>query len=517
MLKHLLPTEATLRQPSRLTRRPANTRRLYPLLGTPPLRKPRRRGRQRRLRAGSAAALRASRAREPALPNTPPPRWLVPRGGRQVVRCQVSGVRCQQVVVSDRLGRCPVQVAVSGSRVVSREGLHGSGKKESGTCAKTGVDASQPCCTSVFTDSKSIAASPIPWNYSSRSLPIIGFGGLAVLVCWVVVLGVVGLVGACGVGVWVGWWRWSGSLGRRPGFFGVLGWVEDPAGGGVGESEVGEASQVDGCCSGGEPLLVAGDSSVGNASGFPAGEPGDGPFHGRPQVPIGFLGFFFGPPDLVRRPTVVVFVDCDGASRLRGGAPCPQGAAVAPLRERGGATGTYTDVCARRDTSLSRPPVSISKSSRWNPSSMWGLRTIGLVTGVWPSLSNVSRAAPDAYAESATISAPGGWSATRSAMLSASGVLAAVRWAGGDQSGFGFCSDMGLVPVPFAGPGLVTMPGFGIHRRYGPVSGHTPRYPPSALPIRVRFHVLARNHSQQTYRVGLFRAQLHTLDRFDQR
>ena len=58
---------------SRLTR-PANTRRLYPLLGTPPLRKPRRRGRQRRLRAGSAAALRASRAREPALPNTPPPR-----------------------------------------------------------------------------------------------------------------------------------------------------------------------------------------------------------------------------------------------------------------------------------------------------------------------------------------------------------------------------------------------------------------------------------------------------------
>ena len=40
------------------------------------------------------------------------------------VRCQVSGVRCQQVVVSDRLGRCPVQVAVSDSRVVSREGLH---------------------------------------------------------------------------------------------------------------------------------------------------------------------------------------------------------------------------------------------------------------------------------------------------------------------------------------------------------------------------------------------------------
>ena len=76
-----------------------------------------------------------------------------------------------------------------------------------------------------------------------------------------------------------------------------------------------------------------------------------------------------------------------------------------------------------------RPPVSMAKSSRWNPSLMWGLRTMGFTTGVCLSSSNVSRAAPDAYAESATISAPGGWSATRSAMLSASGVLAAVRWA----------------------------------------------------------------------------------------
>ena len=29
--------------------------------------------------------------------------------------------------------------------------------------------------------------------------------------------------------------------------------------------------------------------------------------------------------------------------RLEGGAPCPQWAAVAPLRERGGTTGAYTD------------------------------------------------------------------------------------------------------------------------------------------------------------------------------
>ena len=82
----------------------------------------------------------------------------------------------------------------------------------------------------------------------------------------------------------------------------------------MGESEVDEASQVDGCCWGGEPLLVGDDSSVGNASGSVAGEPGDGPFCGRPQVPVGVLRFFFGPAGLVRRPTVVVFVDFDGPS-----------------------------------------------------------------------------------------------------------------------------------------------------------------------------------------------------------
>ena len=76
----------------------------------------------------------------------------------------------------------------------------------------------------------------------TRRVPIIGFGGLAVLVCWVVVLGVVGPVGGFGVGVLGRWWRWSGSLGAASRFFGVLGGVGGPAGGGVGESEVGEAS-----------------------------------------------------------------------------------------------------------------------------------------------------------------------------------------------------------------------------------------------------------------------------------
>ena len=76
---------------------------------------------------------------------------------------------------------------------------------------------------------------------------------------------------------------------------------------------------------------------------------------------------------------------------------------------------------------------------------------------------------------------------------------------------------MSLVPVPFVGPGLVTVPGFGVHCRYGPVLGHTASYPPSAHPVGVRFHILARNHSQQTYRVGLIGIQLYVLDCFDQR
>ena len=75
----------------------------------------------------------------------------------------------------------------------------------------------------------------------TRSLPIIGFGELAVLVCWVVVLGVVGPVGACGVGVLGRLVAVAGFFGAASGFFGVLGGVGGPAGGGVGESEVGEA------------------------------------------------------------------------------------------------------------------------------------------------------------------------------------------------------------------------------------------------------------------------------------
>ena len=68
----------------------------------------------------------------------------------------------------------------------------------------------------------------------ARSLLIIGFGELAVLVWW----GWLGLVGWCFGSVGDG----GGVLWGAVGVFGVLGGVGGPAGGGVGESEVDEAS-----------------------------------------------------------------------------------------------------------------------------------------------------------------------------------------------------------------------------------------------------------------------------------
>ena len=79
---------------------------------------------------------------------------------------------------------------------------------------------------------------------------------------------------------------------------------------------------------------------------------------------------------------------------------------------------------------------------------------------------------------------------------------------GGDQSGYGFDSHMGLVPVPFCGSGSCDRAWLrGPLSIWSGPSGHTSSYPPSAFPVGVRFHVLARNHSQQTYRVGLFGVQ----------
>ena len=86
-------------------------------------------------------------------------------------------------------------------------------------------------------------------------------------------------------------------------------------------------------------MLVGDGSSVWNASCFAVCEPGDGSFHGRPQVPVGLLGFVLAHRVLFLSAPVVVLVDFDGPSTLRGGASCPQGAAPAPLREGGGVTG----------------------------------------------------------------------------------------------------------------------------------------------------------------------------------
>ena len=97
-------------------------------------------------------------------------------------------------------------------------------------------------------------------------------------------------------------------------------------------------------------------------------------------------------------------------------------------------------------------------------------------------------------------------------MLSASGVLAAVRTAAVTSPVSGSVATWALYPSRLLVP---TMPRFGIHRRYGPILGHTPRYPPSAFPVS-RFHVLARHHSQQTHSVGLFRIQPDVVDCFDQ-
>ena len=272
----------------------------------------------------------------------------------------------------------------------------------------------------------------------------------------------------------------------------------------------------DGCCSGGEPLLVGDDSSVGNASGFPAGEPGDGPFHGRPQVPVGVAGFFFGPPCFVRCPTVVVFVDFDGASTLGGGASCPQGAAVAPLREGGGTagadaggvpggTGHLSSFGVYLEVVAVEPVFDVGFAYDW-----FHHRGVTKIVERFQRRTRRVRRIRDDFGIRGFFvdeirDAVGVWG------------VGSGEDRGGDQPGFGFGSDMGLVPVPFAGPGLVTMPRFGIHRRYGPILGHTPRYPPSAFPVGVRFHVLARHHSQQTHSVGLFRIQLDVVDCFDHR
>ena len=40
--------------------------------------------------------------------------------------------------------------------------------KESGSLPRLGLLGSESCCAPLFTDSKTIIAGPVPWNYSSR-------------------------------------------------------------------------------------------------------------------------------------------------------------------------------------------------------------------------------------------------------------------------------------------------------------------------------------------------------------
>ena len=130
--------------------------------------------------------------------------------------------------------------------------------------------------------------------------------------------------------------KWCGS--RRWGGVGAAGWLVGAGGpvgvgrgalGGVsegegavvvGDAEVGEAHEVDGCGSGGEPEVVGGDAAVGDASGLVAGEPRDGAFGHGAVLSVEGLGCGLGPAGLVGVSAVVVLVDGDAAPGGGGGA-----------------------------------------------------------------------------------------------------------------------------------------------------------------------------------------------------
>ena len=116
-----------------------------------------------------------------------------------------------------------------------------------------------------------------------------------------------------------------------------------------------------------------------HASGVVAGEPDDCPLDGWPVGPVGGLGFVFGPPCFVRGPPVVVLVDCDGASPLRGGAPSESFAAEATgyeqlvdwLRSKGGpirvgveGTGSYGAGLARYLAEAGVEVVEVNRPNR---------------------------------------------------------------------------------------------------------------------------------------------------------
>ena len=122
-----------------------------------------------------------------------------------------------------------------------------------------------------------------------------------------------GVVGQrCGVG---------GGVGAGGGWRVALGGLLEGEGAVVvGDAEVGEAHEVDGCGSGGEPEVVGGDAAVGDASGLVAGEPCDGAFGHGAVLAVGGLGGGLGKAGLVGLAAVVVYVDGDAAPGGRGGA-----------------------------------------------------------------------------------------------------------------------------------------------------------------------------------------------------
>ena len=133
-------------------------------------------------------------------------------------------------------------------------------------------------------------------------------------------VGVVGWAGwwFCGFG-WFGWW-FCGLGGLGGGFVGLGGGFVGLGGVLVGDVEVGEAGEVDGCCSGGEPEVVGGGSSVGHASGFVACEPGYAAFDHGALSAVDGADSVVGPAGFVGFAVLVVGVDGVGAPGVCGGA-----------------------------------------------------------------------------------------------------------------------------------------------------------------------------------------------------
>ena len=140
----------------------------------------------------------------------------------------------------------------------------------------------------------------------------------------------------------------------------------------MGEAEVGEAREVDGGSSGGEPEVVGGDASVGDASGLVAGEPRDGAFgHGAVLA--------------ARRLARSWRLSTSDAGRAQGaaaaqraaGRACPAGQVTSPV------SGDSDARLAIRPAPAPRTPQSLCQRCVWDePVSRWR----GSPRAVWTDL-----------------------------------------------------------------------------------------------------------------------------------